>query len=765
MARNPAMTITAAVACVLASAALFPLFISPLWFAASVGAVIAVASTGTLTRLRPLPIPASLALTVVGLLLYLNLVFEARHSLLFLIPTPSGAVRLWDLAAAGLRERNSYVPPVPNVPGLMLPAIGGVGMAAVLTDLIAVRLRSAALAGLPLFALCTVPVMIHAPRTQLVNGLVFCAAGTGFLAMLFAGGRGCVNARTLAAAGRVGLTSVVLALCAPLLLPSLASPLDALFSPGAAADPVSQTMAQLHEGRPRVMFTYMTTAPPSLQQDDPQYFRQYVFDTLSDAGWQGAGAPAGAAPVSSLPPPAGLTNMSAAQAVTTTVTTRDVLGSGALPGFLPLPYPAIQVTAPGRWLVGHDRTVYSMTRSLGGLTYSTVSYAVDPSQAQLAAAPPLTTRPALAPDLQVPPSYRTAALTRLARDQASGQVTEYGKVNALASWLSAPPFRYSLSAAPFASAAGLLSFLTGTRAGYCVQYAYAMTVLTRLLGIPARFVTGYTAGTPRNDGNYEVRNTDAHAWPEVYFPSFGWIRFEPTPGGHGTASRPNYMSGLPAPVTGAAASPAKGHRNGPSRPHPRLASLARTGRPGHSGGTSRNATVLVIAAIALGLLLPAALRVTRRQWRWMRAEGDVARVHAAWREFRDDLTDFGLSGRPGEPPRTLAARVAAALPEPASAAVRRLALAEERASYATHSSPPQLVRQDNVTARRGLAATVGRGTRWRARVLPASLLADVAVFARLARFAHNRSQPGVPGVPGGREPRTPYVARPRPPRS
>ena len=104
-------------------------------------------------------------------------------------------------------------------------------------------------------------------------------------------------------------------------------------------------------------------------------------------------------------------------------------------------------------------------------------------------------------------------------------------MNALANWLSAPPFRYSLSAAPSATAAGLTSFLTTTRTGYCVQYASAMTVLTRLLGIPARFVTGYTAGTPGKGGSYVVKTTDAHAWTEVYFPTFGWIRFEPTPSG------------------------------------------------------------------------------------------------------------------------------------------------------------------------------------------------------------------------------------------
>jgi hypothetical protein len=109
----------------------------------------------------------------------------------------------------------------------------------------------------------------------------------------------------------------------------------------------------------------------------------------------------------------------------------------------------------------------------------------------------------------------------------------------------------------------------------------------------------------------------------------------------------------------------------------------------------------------------------------MRATDDVAQAHVAWREFRDDLADFGFRGRPSEPPRTLAARVSVTLPEPARAAVRRLALAEERVSYATHPLASQHLRRDGTTARRGLAAAARRSTCWRARMLPASLLASV----------------------------------------
>jgi transglutaminase-like putative cysteine protease len=736
------MTIAAAVACVLVSTAMTPLFFGPLWFAAAAGAVITAAGAGTLTRLRAPrvpPVPACLAAGVAALLLYLNLVFEGRHSLLYVIPTPGSLARLWDLVGAGLDEAHIYHQPAPGLPGLVLLAAAGAGITAVLTDLIAVRLRAAAPAGLPLLVLFGVPVMMSAPHNQLVDGVIFGLAGAGYLAMLAVSSQARGNVTALAAAG--GLTSIAVALCAPLLLSGVH--LSALFSPGAEAGGLPQTMAQLHEGRPSVVFTYTTTASPSLQRNDPQYFRQYVFDTLDEKGWQLTSYPPDAAQASSLPQAPGLTDLSAAQQVTTTVTTTGGL-SGGHPAFLPLPYPEIRVSARGRWLADPDLMIYSPDSSLADITYSAVSYAVDPSLAQLEAVPPLDGS-GLAPDLQLPPAYTTAALKQLAQARTSGQATEIGKVNALATWLSSPPFRYSLAAAPSSSAAGLLSFLTTTKTGYCVQYASALTVLTRLLGIPARFVTGYTAGMPGKDGRYQVKTTDAHAWTEVYFPTFGWIRFEPTPGEQaGTASTPDYMSAsagtgsaptaVADPIIQAAAGSAD-HVPGPlaNRPvtkSPQQADQPGTGSHGRPATTSQAAAtaLAVVAAIALVVAAPATLRITRRRWRWMRATDDAARAHVAWREFRDDLADFGFGGRPSEPPRTLADRVSATLPEPASAAVRRLALAEERASYAACPSVPQALRRDGTTVRRGLAATARRSVRWRARVLPASLVSTTAAI-------------------------------------
>ena len=189
MTLNGRMTVTTAVACVLTSTVLLPLFTSILWFVIGAGAVIAVAGTGALTRLRTLPVSVCLAASLAGLLLYLNLIFEVRHSLLLVIPTPTSLSRLWHLAGTGVHDANRYAPPAPSLPGLLLLAAGGVGITAVLADLIAVRLRSTALAGLPLLVLFTVPVTMNAPHNQLTTIVVFCLSGVGYLTMLSADGR------------------------------------------------------------------------------------------------------------------------------------------------------------------------------------------------------------------------------------------------------------------------------------------------------------------------------------------------------------------------------------------------------------------------------------------------------------------------------------------------------------------------------------------------------------------------------------------------
>lgn len=91
-------------------------------------------------------------------------------------------------------------------------------------------------------------------------------------------------------------------------------------------------------------------------------------------------------------------------------------------------------------------------------------------------------------------------------------------------------YRYNLDVPSLQSAHPLEDFLLTRKTGYCEHYATAMVVLLRAAGIPSRLVTGFLA-TEWNEfgGYYTVRQRDAHAWVEVYFPRSGWITMDPTP--------------------------------------------------------------------------------------------------------------------------------------------------------------------------------------------------------------------------------------------
>jgi hypothetical protein len=70
-----------------------------------------------------------------------------------------------------------------------------------------------------------------------------------------------------------------------------------------------------------------------------------------------------------------------------------------------------------------------------------------------------------------------------------------------------------------------------TRTGYCAQFATALALLCRASGVPARVATGFQLHDPEEDGSFLVRNSDAHAWVEVWFgPEHGWRVYDATPG-------------------------------------------------------------------------------------------------------------------------------------------------------------------------------------------------------------------------------------------
>lgn len=129
-------------------------------------------------------------------------------------------------------------------------------------------------------------------------------------------------------------------------------------------------------------------------------------------------------------------------------------------------------------------------------------------------------------NLRLPDGYnpRTAAL--VAQWQAEGDDPDALVQRALA--LFNAQFSYSLTPPPLGRDS-VDDFLFNTREGYCEHFASAFAVMMRSAGVPARVVTGYQGGFFNRVGEYWlVRNSDAHAWTEVWLQDRGWVRIDPT---------------------------------------------------------------------------------------------------------------------------------------------------------------------------------------------------------------------------------------------
>ncbi|MFN3974391.1 MAG: DUF4129 domain-containing transglutaminase family protein [Dehalococcoidia bacterium] len=131
--------------------------------------------------------------------------------------------------------------------------------------------------------------------------------------------------------------------------------------------------------------------------------------------------------------------------------------------------------------------------------------------------------------LQLPDTL-PARVRELAQQLTKDADNPYDKAVAIQDYLHTYTYTLTVEAPPF-GADGVDYFLFVSRKGYSDYFGSAMAVLLRAVGIPARVVAGYAPGTlDREKKSYVVRDRDSHAWTQVYFPGYGWIDFEPTPG-------------------------------------------------------------------------------------------------------------------------------------------------------------------------------------------------------------------------------------------
>ncbi|TAN83538.1 MAG: DUF3488 domain-containing protein [Gallionella sp.] len=128
--------------------------------------------------------------------------------------------------------------------------------------------------------------------------------------------------------------------------------------------------------------------------------------------------------------------------------------------------------------------------------------------------------------LQLPPFNPRAR--QLASEWRANGANDAAVVNAALGYFNRQGFRYTLEP-PLLSIHAVDDFLFETRQGFCEHYASAFVFLMRAAHIPARVVTGYQGGEFNDVGNYYiVRQSDAHAWAEVWLNERGWVRIDPT---------------------------------------------------------------------------------------------------------------------------------------------------------------------------------------------------------------------------------------------
>jgi hypothetical protein len=761
------LTVVAGVATLLATVGLYPLYESGSWFWTGIGAILVTGAAGLATRRFRVPAALCPPVALVALFWYLTVLFASRQALLGLVPTPASAARLGRLVGEGWHDANAYAAPVPMLPAIEVLSGVGIGLVGVLVDFLAVRVRRAALAGLPLLAIYSVPAAV---REQTVSWLAFLLSATGYLGLLVADARDQLtgwgravftrhwsatrptderpDSSPLAAAGRrIGFAAVAIAIVLPFAVPGI-EPRGLLGVGGNgdsgttasgsitgldALDPLVSVRRQLVRQSDAEVLKYRTTDGTA-----PDYLRMYSLDRFSGEIWSTGplrAAPTGRVQGKELPAEPGAVAIPA-RAVTTNISI-DSRVHGL--DVLPMPYPPTKVNIKGDWRVDpRSLTVFSTHDSAGGRSYTVTSVRPEPTYQELVTeAPPPTS--IAARYLTVPNLGDDVA--ELAAHVTANAATPYEKAVKLQNWFTQPGnFTYSLDAPTTARSGALRDFLFTSRTGYCEQFAASMALMARLIGIPARVGMGYTAGTQQQNGEWVVRTKDAHAWPELYFTGVGWLRFEPTPGGdggQGTATVPAYTSPQLLPGTpGAGAQnplPTTGGGTGttsssaPTVTRHRTDTLADQGAapgavPSEHPSRLPLTWLLIGLVVALLLVTPVALRALTRARRWRRAGTDAAVAHAAWDELRADVADHGLRWPPSETPRATGRRLTESLEldEATAEALTRLARAEERARYAPSAEPLERPREDLRAVRAALRARASRRTRWRARVFPPS---------------------------------------------
>ncbi|MCW2792178.1 MAG: t, partial [Nocardioides sp.] len=519
-------------------------FLGPLFVLAAV-----VAGVGTLARWWRLP-----AATVIGLQVIVSGLVAS--SILCGSPIPVGSA--WERLVASFSDAvasaDRYAAPVPaHAPGVHPLLIAGGLLCLLLVDALACTLRRVPLAGLPLLTIYSIPVSLLGGG---VSWWVFSLTAAGFMGLLFLqeteqvarwgralgedpavadpSGFGVRTGAIRTSAGTIGGVATALAVFLPLLIPTLSFQLfDIGKGPGGGDDisitnPMTDLKRDLVQGPDTPLMRIQTNDP------HPDYLRISVLTRFSDNEWSSGDrdVPTNNLADGEMPPLTG---------VATTLNRseydyRVTMTQGFSSTWLPTMAPINRIVAAGDWR--YDDSTRDFIAGKDGLdtageSYTMTGVKLDLSVDSLIAA--TSSSGLVSNDYTDTPAGMPALVRTLANQVTQNAPSRFEKAVALQKWFREDGgFTYNTDVAPGNGTDELVAFLSDTdggRTGYCEQFASAMAVMARMLGIPARVAVGFLEPSPIGAGAWEYSAHDLHAWPELFFPGSGWVRFEPTPAG------------------------------------------------------------------------------------------------------------------------------------------------------------------------------------------------------------------------------------------
>ncbi|HXV93682.1 MAG TPA: DUF3488 and transglutaminase-like domain-containing protein, partial [Pseudonocardia sp.] len=654
-------------------------------------------------------------LQLLALVVLLGVVFS-DDNVLGVLPGPGTAADLGALVRGAASQIDNGIPPVPATPEILLLLTASFGVLAIVVHTVAVEYRAPAAAGVPLLAVFAVPTAL---ADDLLPWWAIAGAAAGFVVLLLV--RDGVRQRVVGGAA-VAAVAVVLALAAGAAagMVGTSGRFGEAGSGGTTGSiglsPFAALRGQLEETSPSELFRVSALPRPTYLR--ALTLREYV----PDVGWQPS-RPDPGLPVSG-PLPAG--DLPGEEV------TVNVDNIGFRDYWLPLYGTPLEVS-------GVDDGTWAYDEAAGTAYANRPQREDDWEQTALLTAPTAEQLRAAEGTAGVSPVYLDVEgvdprVAELAEEITADSPTGFDKAVALVDHFTGPgsTFRYDLQTAPGGGDDALVEFLTVGQVGYCEQFASAMAVMLRTVGVAARVAVGFTAGI--DVGAYRsVTTLDAHAWVEAWFPGIGWTTFDPTPLTDGRAVVPPYVQEArqEAAGAGAAAEPEPPAPQNPAQeqfPEPQQSPEQNPAGVPVPADEDRGGPPLwlfaVLAVVVAAVLAPAVLRVVQRRRRIAAvAAGGRGAAAAGWAELLAESADRGVPMPPSDTVRGAARRIAREhhLDENAQQSLRQIVRAVEASWYGGQDVPPGELVEPVARVRAAIAASSPLPLR--SRVAPRSLTA------------------------------------------